>query len=928
MDPIAPNSSPDEQLRGENAALRAQLQAAKDASINIDTLLHTAPIGFCFLDRDLRYVRINTRLAEMNGISVQAHVGRHVSEIVPTLVDGIRDVTERIRATGEAVLNHEHSGETPAAPGVTRFWSGSWYPVRADAGELVGFGVMIEEITTRKRDEEQLRAAHDSFRHLVEHSPFGIYAVDADFRLSLVSAGAQKVFEHVHPLIGRDFAEVLRIVWAEPFAGEAIAIFRRVLETGESYHAPNTQETRHDIAELESYDWKVERTTMPDGRLGVVCHFYDLSERQRYEFLIRQQEQRLLSLVETSPLSVVEWNSDAVITRWTGEAEAAYGWSAAEVLGRSIAELELIYEEDRHLVDAVIARLTDGVTRHVTQSVRLWTKERRLLHCVWHHSVLVDANGKMLSVLALGDDVTVQKHAEAELLVRSAELRESEGRYRAAIDVVSDVVWTNNAAGLMEGEQRGWAELTGQSREEYEGYGWANAVHPDDAQPTLDAWSRAVAEHCTFEFEHRVRRYDGDWRVCAIRAVPILQADGTIREWVGVHRDITERKRSEDSLRQLAAELSANDRRKDEFLATLAHELRNPLAPMRNGLELMKLADGQMAIIEQARSMVERQLTQMVRLVDDLMDMSRINWDKLELRKERVSLTAILHHAVEGSRPLIEQLGHELVATFPIQPLIVEADMTRLEQVFLNLLNNAAKYSDRGGRIQLDVARERNDVVVSVKDTGIGIAADQLPRVFEMFTQMDRSLGKSQGGLGIGLTLVKRLVEMHGGTVEATSEGLGKGSTFIVRLPSVIEAPTPQGLEESKGLIAEQSSLRILIVDDNRDSANSLSMMLRLVGNDTRTAYDGQAGVALAGAFRPDVILLDIGLPKVNGYEVCRSIREQSWGKGVLLIAVTGWGQDEDIRRAREAGFDRHMVKPANIQSLTTILAEWQVAHT
>ena len=318
--------------------------------------------------------------------------------------------------------------------------------------------------------------------------------------------------------------------------------------------------------------------------------------------------------------------------------------------------------------------------------------------------------------------------------------------------------------------------------------------------------------------------------------------------------------------------------------------------------------------------MMERQLTQMVRLVDDLMDVSRISRDKLELRKELVPLAAILNSAVETSRPLIEQMGHQLTVTLPQQPLLVDADTTRLAQVFLSLLNNAAKYGDPGGHIQLNVERQGSDVVVTVKDTGIGIAADQLPRIFELFTQVDHSLEKSQGGLGIGLTLVKRLVEMHSGRVEAKSEGPGKGSEFIVRLPVVVEASRP--LES--GREAEQhvtSSHRILIVDDNRDGADSLSEILRVMGNDTRTAYDGQEGVDVAGEFQPDVLLLDIGLPKLNGYEVCRRIREQSWGEGVVLIAVTGWGQDDDRRRSQAAGFDHHIVKPVDPHALMKLLA-------
>ena len=321
---------------------------------------------------------------------------------------------------------------------------------------------------------------------------------------------------------------------------------------------------------------------------------------------------------------------------------------------------------------------------------------------------------------------------------------------------------------------------------------------------------------------------------------------------------------------------------------------------------------------------MERQLVQMVRLVDDLMDVSRITRGKLELRKERVRLAAVVSSAVETSRPFIKEMGHELTVTLPKQPITVDADLTRLAQVFMNLLNNAAKYSDRGGHIRLTAERQGSDVVVSVKDTGIGIDADQLPRIFELFTQVDRSLEKSQGGLGIGLSLVRRLVELHNGRIEARSEGPGKGSEFIVRLPVVngVSRPQAAGGEEDQTIV--KSSLRILIVDDNRDGADSLAMMLRVMGNDTRTAYDGQEGVDVAEELRPDVLLLDIGLPKLNGYEACRRIREQPWGKGVTLIAVTGWGQDEDRRRSQEAGFDHHMVKPVDPQALMKMLSGLQ----
>jgi DNA-binding response OmpR family regulator len=375
--------------------------------------------------------------------------------------------------------------------------------------------------------------------------------------------------------------------------------------------------------------------------------------------------------------------------------------------------------------------------------------------------------------------------------------------------------------------------------------------------------------------------------------------------------------------REAGEALREADQKKDEFLTTLAHELRNPLAPLRNGLQVMKLARSDGPAVEQARTMMERQLGQMVRLIDDLLDVSRISRGKVELRKERVALETVIQHAIETSRPLIENGGHDLNINVPPDPIYVDADLTRLAQVFANLLNNAAKYTERGGGITLAVQRQGSDAVVSVRDTGVGIPAHMLPKVFEMFTQVDRSLERSQGGLGIGLTLVKRLVEMHGGTVAAKSEGHGRGSEFVVRLPVVLSlvGHEPSGEAEPVRTTARR---RILVVDDNRDSATSLAMMLKIMGNETQTAYDGLEALDVGAAFRPDVALLDIGMPKLNGYDAARRIREQPWGKNIVLVALTGWGQEEDRRRSREAGFNTHMVKPVEPAALEKLLAGLQ----
>jgi signal transduction histidine kinase/ActR/RegA family two-component response regulator len=399
-----------------------------------------------------------------------------------------------------------------------------------------------------------------------------------------------------------------------------------------------------------------------------------------------------------------------------------------------------------------------------------------------------------------------------------------------------------------------------------------------------------------------------------ITAVPFRRANDDLIGAILVAQDITERKRTEETLRDA-------DRRKDQFLATLAHELRNPLAPLRNGLEMMRLAGNNIGSVGQIRVMMERQLGQMVRLIDDLLDVSRISRGRIELRRERVELSQVVTDAVAATRPLIDQAGHELSISLPADPIYVDADLTRLSQVFSNLLNNAAKFTDQGGHIWLTVERRGDETVVAVRDSGIGIPADTLPGVFDLFTQEDRSLEKSRGGLGIGLSLVKQLVEMHNGRVDVSSEGHGKGSEFIVYL-SIAEAWNGQQTANDGAEASHPAKYRILIADDNKDAATSLGMVLNIMGHDTQTAYDGFEALDMAAAFKPDIIVLDIGMPKLNGYDTARRIKVQPWGKNIVLVALTGWGQEEDRRQSQEAGFNFHLVKPLDLASLEKLLAE------
>jgi signal transduction histidine kinase/ActR/RegA family two-component response regulator len=385
--------------------------------------------------------------------------------------------------------------------------------------------------------------------------------------------------------------------------------------------------------------------------------------------------------------------------------------------------------------------------------------------------------------------------------------------------------------------------------------------------------------------------------------------------------DITQRRVAEEALRGSEEALREADRRKDEFLATLAHELRNPLAPIRNAVQLLKANGSGDSRLAWSRSVIERQLAQMARLLEDLLDMNRVSRGKVSLRRSRITLASVVDSAVETSRPLVDGGAHDLRIDLPPEPVLLDGDPVRLSQVLSNLLNNAAKYTPDGGHIQLRAVRDGNHVEISVSDTGIGILPEMLPKVFKMFSQMEPAWDRSHGGLGIGLSLVKRLIELHGGTIEARSEGLGKGSEFVVRLPVAEEEANvnnaPPVEERQSGRVQK---LRILVVDDVKDSADSLAMLLRLQSHDVHVAYSGDEALHTIERARPDLVLLDIGMPGMNGYETCRRLRGQTHGNEIFVVALTGWGQEDDRRRSEEAGFDHHLVKPVNPADLVNLL--------
>ena len=577
------------------------------------------------------------------------------------------------------------------------------------------------------------------------------------------------------------------------------------------------------------------------------------------------------------------------------------------------ARAVVLSERGRREMDAIRAQVAEMVRdEEEILKARSATSRRTYRSAV--------AGGLVTGLAAVAGVVAFMALLRRHLAARAAAasiIAEQGERLRTTLASIGDAVITTDMEGTITNLNPVAESLTGFSAAEAVGQPLDRVfriIRQDTREPVESPATRALRDGTVIGLANHTLLIakDGTEQPIDDSAAPIRCADGEVVGCVLVFRDVTERRRSEEAL--LAA-----SRHKDEFLATLSHELRNPLAPVTNALSIMKASGDDQKAFGQAREVMERQVTHMARLIDDLVDVSRISRGILDLRRGQVELASVVRQAVETCRPLAERSRHEMVVELPEEPVYLDADPVRLAQVLGNLLQNACKFTDPGGHIVLSAKAEGGELVLVVSDDGIGIAPDQIEGVFEMFSQADKSLERSQGGLGIGLTLTRRVVELHGGTIGARSAGTGAGSSFEVRLPIVIDKPTapplPPLTPETPG-----SRGRILVVDDNRDSAESLAMLLTLRGHHTHTAHDGEEALRVAETVRPDVMLLDIGLPKLNGYDTCRKIRAEAWGRRMVIIALTGWGQDEDRRLSREAGFDGHLVKPVDDRALEALL--------
>jgi PAS domain S-box-containing protein len=647
-----------------------------------------------------------------------------------------------------------------------------------------------------------------------------------------------------------------------------------------------------------------------------------------------QATQLLAAIVESSDDAIISKSRDGIIQTWNAAAERIFGFTAAQAVGHHIS---IIIPADRLAEEqTIMSKLLAGERIEHFETIRQRSDGRKIVVSLTI-SPVKDEAGRIVAASKIARDISARLQAAERERALLAEAAATNAKFRALFEQATLFAGILDLQGtVVEANRLSW-EGCGYSRDQvigmrfWEGPWWAPSS--DISSRVRHATEQALlGQSARAELPYFLA--SGEQRMVDVFIQPIRDEAGNVVLLAPSGIDITDRKRAEeaqretearlralaDNMSRLTVELENVNRRKDEFLATLSHELRTPLAAIRNAQAVLNGAHRDPAIAERALGTMNRQIAQMTRLLDDLLDVSRITHDSLQLRLARVELATVLNHALEACRPLYEHSGLSLRVEMPDAPVYVLADAARLAQVFGNLLTNAAKYTPPNGHVSVTTEREGDQVAVVVTDTGVGIPPDMLSRVFELFTQVDGQFERAQGGLGIGLSLVKRLVEMHGGTVTAHSDGRGTGSRFVVRLPVLpgvaVERKTPDSTMNDTTV-----SRHVLVVDDEPDSAVTLAMLLQLRGHRADVAQDGAEALDRAETLRPDVILLDLGLPGMDGYEVCRRLREQPWARTMFIVALTGWGQEEDRRRTREAGFDLHLVKPVDPDELMRVLA-------
>jgi len=859
---------------------------------------------------------LNDVAVELTGWTREAAIGRPLTEVFRIISEETRQPVEdpvtRVIKLGQVaglanhtILIHRDGSE--------RAIDDSAAPIRDSSQRIVGVVLVFRDVAIRRETERRLVRSEHELADFFENATLPMHWIGPDGTILRANRAELKMLGYS----------------AEEYVGHNISEFHvDASELGSIFRCLNNADSLHDFpARMRCRDGS-ERDVLisssvyrENGRFSHTrCLTLDITDRKRAEQHLRESEERFRLMADAAPVLIWLSGPDKKRTwfnrTWlefvgrTMDEELGYGW------------VENVHPDDR---DECLRKYNEALDAR-----RPLAMEYRLRNAKGGYRwILVSGVPRFAAEGAafagyIGSCVDIDDRKKIEVA-----LALSESRFRRLADANLIGVGFGDGQGNVTYVNDEMLRMMGRSREDFEAgrVNWRQAIAPEYMETYRRTTEKLLKEGSVVGYEKAFMHPDGE-RTYFLGAAALLESGSNAH--VRIALDLTKLKRSEHERELLVAQLRQADQRKDEFLAVLAHELRNPLAPIRNSLEVVKRSPADGDLLRPTIETMERQLNHMVRLIDDLFDVSRITHNRLELRRATCDLQSIIAQALQTIRPLADARRHTIEVRSPDELIVLDADAVRLTQVFINLLDNACKYTDPGGRVRLTAERDGQQVVVTVEDNGLGVSADMLPSIFDMFTRADHSLEREQGGLGLGLTLVKRMVELHGGTVSANSAGKGQGSRFTVRLPAlstdaavVVHDPTP--------VTVPSGPYRILVVDDNRDASETLATLLRLTGHETRTAFDGKEAIAAAAQFRPDVVLLDIGLPRTNGYDVARHLRTQSWGRDAKLIALTGWGQDEDRRKSQEAGFDAHIVKPVDhaylIQLLASLASKQQPVH-
>ena len=726
---------------------------------------------------------------------------------------------------------------------------------------------------------------------------------------------------------------------------------RLIYELGNGqWNIPDLRTLLEDIVPTSSMfdDFELEHSFPVIGRRFMLLNARKLQAGQHGELLVlamedvtarKKVEEDLIkagalqnAIFNSANFSSIATDEKGVIQIFNVGAERMLGYEAAEVMNKitpaDISDPLEVIARAKALSSELQTTITPGFEALVFKASRgiediyelsYIRKDGTRFPAIVSVTALRDAQENIIGYLLIGTDNTARKQVEAERMLLDQRVRDQQFYTRSLIESNIDALITTDPRGIISDVNKQMEELTGCTRDELIGAPFKDYfTNPEFAEAGIKL---VLAEGKVTDYELTARARDGTQTIVSYNATTFYDRDRKLQGVFAAARDVTERSRLEKQMQLQAAELSDLHRRKDEFLAMLSHELRSPLAPISNAVQMLVMQrNNENSLQKEARGIIERQTDQLQHLVDDLLEVSRITTGMVQLRKVSVAVGDIIRSSVETVSPLIRQRGHKLNVTIPSERIWLHADAARIEQVLVNLLTNAAKYTDPTGTIWLSAEQSGAECILRVKDTGVGITPELLPCIFDLFTQAERSLDRSQGGLGIGLALVQQLTEMHGGKVEVFST-LRQGSEFVVRLP----AESPKNMETAQVAEAVPNKqiilLRVLIVDDNVDTVLSFSMLLKQTGNEVQTAHDGLTAVKIAMETIPDVVLLDIGLPGLNGYEVAKQIRNQPSLKNVVLVALTGYGQESDRQASMDAGFTHHLIKPAKLEQVRKILA-------